>query len=730
MSANFPISVGKKPVPSPKPRRIPPKPPPYNSKQSANPVPTSGTENQPKIKPPILPKPCSPLSSPKSSYPLLSPSNSSSFPSTTTVHLHASSDPLPPAAQPPSSSDVHDQLQGIASRPRLSTPEFEEQNSESGKISHPSISMDTDDQGIVVVTTDHRPPSPSAKPTSNSDAHDQLQRIDSRPRLDTPKLVKHISESGKINHAQEPPRISMDIDDQGMAIVTTDYRPSSYIVLDVGQGEEEENNETECESKVFYGKEETTEQSSHPEAEYSEVSLKDPRQISEQNLPIIAGSLDPDTEYNVSSHPKGDVHKPCPPSGKEYSQLNRSGGSGSKQKYSRLPEYDEIDVSNGRPMIVTQTAGYSTLDTSSTHKERPPSAHPKGSLPSAPVKPPRPDVPPKPPVQHVTKTNRGSKDSSPLSSTSSPAHTPTPPPVLSPKHKLLSPEHRSLPPIPDTGGAKLLNVAESVKGDNLCMIDIDAMIARAKAEEMNIPGEQETTAMDTSSREESDNKKLFEESLVKLSDVIDDACSAKRPRRSLPHMYETLPWDNKSEEQPQPKPSRRKAPPPPPAGVAAGSPILPHKEKTEDFNKSLTLGRKPRHLIVTPTKSVEGDEDGENGGDKGGSPSLTHKAKKGTSGDSSNTTGFLAKLKRNTNKGSFKKRSDKKTKANKEAHIVTPPIATTAKSSTLPSTRSRGRSVDPFMVSGIYSTVEDTGFNVSWNYCNRNLMHVHSVWGW
>ena len=463
--------------------------------------------------------------------------------------------------------------------------------------------------------------------------------------------------TGSINLESTPEpstELPLVIDDEsGMATVTSNYRPSAYceVILD-------ENKSTNW---------------------ITETTNKD----TPINEPV-------DPPYDTTNHVNKGMAKPRPSLQERYSSFNRPDKPDPSTRME--PQYDEIDIdpTSRRPLLVTQTMGYSSLGPSTGIE----CATPTESKPAPPPKPPRPDIPPKPSVP----SRPSSKEPSP----SSPASLSSP--VLLPKTKESPLPLRQNPSLP--------------KGtnENLCLIDIDQMIANAQAKELKIPGDDEPEeGVVDHTHPIADTPPLFTNSLVKLTDVLDDSVTAKTRTHTM-HMYETLPCDIAVVES---KPARRKAPPPPPI-ARTGSPTLPSREKLDDPTKALTMGRKPRSLTVKPTNSFEGKDEERKQFVQSlqqQSPSLIKKTSTGESPGTKSRFKLPGLFTRssskddNNSKGASRGSMKKRSKKNDQQHLS--PIKT--KSSTLPN-RPRGKSLDPYTSSDIYSTVADMEDEVFYCY--------------
>ena len=434
-------------------------------------------------------------------------------------------------------------------------------------------------------------------------------------------------------------------DESGMATVTSNYRPSAY-----------------CE--VILDKKKST------------------NRITETTSKDTSGNEPEEPPYDITNHVNMGVPKPHPSLEERYSSFNRPDRPDPSTRTQRIPQYDEIDIDptcSRRPLLVTQTTGYSSLGPSTGTE----CATPTESKAVPPPKPPRPDLPAKPPVP----SRPSSKEPSPSSpvSLSSPVH------LTKKKESPLPP--RKKPDAPSKG-----------TNENLCLIDIDQLIAKAKAKELKIPGDDEPEeGVVDHTHPIAAASPSFTNSLVKLTDVLDDSVSTK-PRAHTMHMYETLPCDIVADS----KPARRKAPPPPPF-ARKGSPTLPFREKPDDTTKALTMGRKPRHLTVRPTNSLEGKEEKKQFTQSlQQSPSVIKKTSTSESPGTKSRFKFMGFMRSSSkedssngggSRGSMKKQSKK---TSQPYFSPSPKV----KSNTLPS-RPRGKSLDPYMSSDIYSTVAD-----------------------
>ena len=594
-----PLDDGK-PKPSPKPRRIPPKPPvPYSVTAGTTTVTTPPIVSPPPVDTKI--KPVKPVIKPKPKP----------FPTSKSQSFQPS--PSPERSSPgrnPSSSSEENLLTTISSRPRLNTPRLEDSK---------NIPMTPEGSNNIP----HRPTTPEG--TSN--------------------------------------RTSLVVDDYGMATVRNNYRPTDYCTVEL---DFEEDNKPHIINNTLPLKN-----------EYTEINVTDS---------ITPSHSSTTNEYDVTTHNTRNDNRSHPPLEGRYSTFDRPDKPKSPvpvRSSHVLPYYDEIEIdpTHKRPILVTQTMGYSTLG-SSTDTERV-----QSSIVTPPTKPPRPNIPPKPSV--TRKSNESSRESSPFS------------PNVSPAHKL---QNANSPPKQSDSGTD----SDANKFDNHCVIDIDAMIARARNENIKIPDDDnnEQDAIDGPITQ-------YDDSMVKISDVINESLLPRERNETILHMYETLPWDDDKVDTVQEKTGtgRRKAPPPP-VGVRKGSPILLHVDKTDDSTKSLSLGRKPRHLKVTPTKSLEDKEIDES---KITDNYTLTKVKKNSTSESSPVTKSKFKFKnfmRSSSKDENSRGSTKKS-SRKSSHQSHLPSATDYKTkcSTLPS-RPRGKSLDPFMSTDIYSTIPDD-FGVS-----------------
>ena len=526
--------------------------------------------------------------------------------------------------------------------------------------------------------------------TTKSESPDErtiLANISRRPRLDTPNLDR------------EEPQLRRPLSPVDLLTVTNNYRPQPYSVVDVidtddvndkqdHDTEEPELYATTYETALVVGTDEP------PGTQYSEVMQKGLKRPPDPSILPISGPINSQTDYNISTHSASERLKLNQPVTSRYSQLDHPNKT-SSPSHKITPYYDEIDIDGDRkPQLVVQTFGYSTLDTSSTdttEKDHIPSLDDSSSKPAKALKPP---IPPRPSPEALK--NRNSRGSSRGSS---------------------SPVPNSPTCLESTTNEKLKD-SDSKSGNtfhetNKCVIDIDALIAQSQTrnnpDQENRIGENEGSDIHIATPNNGHSGSLpnsldFQESMVMVLNS-----SPKLPRRAY-HVYEPTPWEpedsvlsndttvRSSTDQPKKplNPPRRKAPPPP-----RGSPPFPRKEKPQDLDKSLTLGRSPRNLEMFTLIEKEDDNEW-----TGAEPFPSPKSKKMIS------PGIKSKFKRifrGSSKedfapvgGSFRIRR----KSEKLDHVISTPISVKMKSDTLPA-RPRGKSVDPYMEMGIYSLVGD-----------------------
>ena len=646
-----------KPAPSPKPRRIPPKPP-LPKPPSPHRVTGSSTSSVPPSTPPPINKPAI---KPK---PKSFPSKLQTLDQTPSPERHFS------PGHNPSSSSEENVLSPINTLPCPPSP---------GR--NPLSS--NEENALSTINTRPHPLEPHSLPRRNPSGSTEeilLSTINTRPRLNTPKLEQHDSSSNDVlpMTPESMRKKSLIVDDTGMATVTGNgsYRPSAYCTVDLDNDDDTKIcrprliNDTTC-APSFY--------------EYSRID------VDKMNLHQTSSQFSStNTEYDVTTHHKSnsEMH---PPLQARYSSFDRS-EKPNPVRSRVLPYYDEIDIdpTQRRPVLIAQTTGYSTLGCS-TDNNRAQSSTSKATPPlKPPLKPLRPDLPPKPSL--LRKSNESSRESSPFS------------PIVSPVHKSQK----------DTNNLSSLNQQsdfgtdpETSKRDDLCVIDIDAMIALAKSKNIKIPNSDDKEQLEHTSDCDplpGTQEFSFDNSLVKISDVLNESLLRRERNETMSHMYETLPWDTEEYEttvQQTTGIGRRKAPPPP-VGESRGSPVMFRKDEVDDLNKSLTLGRKPRHLVVTASKSNDDKESNRGVANANHSPSKVKKSSTSESPATKSKFKFKSFMRSSSKDEAL--RSSMKKNSRKSSHQPPSFASAKSKSSTLP-TRPRGKSLDPFMSSEIYSTI-------------------------